>query len=204
MIQQEKELHKFLIRNSLICWACVAVTLGSIITCFYVISQHTKESREYLYMIRENGDIVPMEWVNRRDNIEIEAKHHLQMLSDNLYSINQFNWKEKVVNKGFWLGDMEQFHKNRVSKGYYNIFIGSNVEQEAQVLPGNIELVKNGNGWDFYMTVDMVRKYSEKEKKSFSVFVKGRIQEKTRNFPNNPHGMWVTNFIEEKLIEHER
>lgn len=199
----ENDIQKFLIRNSIITYSCVVIAIISMILCFLTISKQTEESRNYLYMVRADGEIVPMEWVNRRDNLDIEMKHHLEMMVDNLYSINQFNFEEKVINKGFWLGDFEPLHNNRRSKGYYNIFVQSNIEQDAFILPKNIELERISNTKSkFRIIIDMKRNYGNTEKK-FVIFATGEIEEKTRNFPNNPHGLWITKYAEEKIIADE-
>lgn len=199
----ENDIHKFLIRNSIISYSCVVITILAIILCFVTISKQTEESRKYLYMVKTDGEIVPMEWVNRRDNIDIEMKHHLQMMVENIYSINQFNFEEKVINKGFWLGDFESLHNSRRAKGYYNIFVQSNIEQEAFLLPNNIELERISNSKaKFRIIIDMTRNYGSVEKK-FVIFANGEIEEKERNFPHNPHGLWITNYFEEKIVTDE-
>lgn len=199
----ENDIQKFLIRNSIITYSCVVIAITAMILCFVTISKQTEESRNYLYMVRSDGEVVPMEWVNRRDNLEIEMKHHLEMMVDNLYSINQFNFEEKVINKGFWLGDFEPLHNNRRAKGYYNIFVQSNIEQDAFVLPQNIELERISNTKSkFRIVIDMKRNYGNTEKK-FVIFATGEIEEKKRNFPNNPHGLWITKYAEEKIVADE-
>ncbi|MGL5919957.1 MAG: hypothetical protein ACRCZQ_05600 [Bacteroidales bacterium] len=199
----ENDIHKFLIRNSIISYSSAIIAIVAIVICFMTISKQTEESRKYLYMVKDSGEVVPMEWVNRRDNLDIEMKHHLQMMVENMYSINQFNYEEKVINKGFWLGDFEPLHNNRKSKGYYNIFIHSNIEQAAILLPQNIELERITNTKSkFRIIIDMKRNYGNTER-SFVVFAVGEIEEKTRNFPYNPHGLWITKYFEEKIITDE-
>lgn len=193
------DIQKSLIRNSLTTYASVVVACLAMVLFFMGNNKSIDESRKYLYMVKESGEVVPMEWVNRRDNIEIEIKHHLQMLVDDFYSLNQFNWEEKAVNKAFWLGDLEKIHIDRENKGYYNRFIQFNVEQVAEVKPENIELLSLDNStFSFKIIITLSDSYLE-TKNNYLIFAKGKIKTTDRNFPNNPHGLFVIEYIEDRL-----
>lgn len=200
-MKTENEIRKILIRNSLITYAAVAVALGAMIANVLVTRSAIDQSREYLYMVRQSGEIVPMEQVNRRENLAIEVKHHLQMLVDNFYNLNQFNWEDKSVNKAFWLGDMEKIHIARQNKGYYNRFIQYNIEQEANLWPRNIEITETDGKFHFKIMIDLKVSQPGGGFTKWIVFAKGAVSEKSRNFPHNPHGLWVSDFIEEQIIE---
>lgn len=200
-MKAENEIRKILIRNSLITWGAVAVALGAMILNFLSTRSAIDESRKYLYMVRESGEVIPMEQVNRRENLSIEVKHHLQMLVDNFYSLDQFNWEEKSVNRAFWLGDMEKIHIARQNKGYYNRFIQYNIEQEANLWPRNIELTEVDGKFHFKIMIDLKVSQPGGTYTKWIVFAKGVVSEKTRNFPHNPHGLWVSDYIEEQIVE---
>lgn len=198
------DIRKSLIRNSLTTYACVFVTCVAMVLYFMSANKAVDESRKYLYMIKESGEVVPMEWVNRRDNVEIEMKHHLQMLVDDFYSLNQFNWEEKAINKAFWLGDMEKIHIDRENKGYYNRFIQYNVVQEAELHPEDIELVRSTeNSYSFKIIIHLSESYLE-AKNEYLVFARGKIKITDRNFPHNPHGMFVEEYVEDRLEKLEK
>lgn len=198
------DIRKSLIRNSLTTYACVFVACVAMVLYFMSANKAVDESRKYLYMIKESGEVVPMEWVNRRDNVEIEMKHHLQMLVDDFYSLNQFNWEEKAINKAFWLGDMEKIHIDRENKGYYNRFIQYNVVQEAELHPEDIELVRSTeNSYSFKIIIHLSESYLE-AKNEYLVFARGKIKITDRNFPHNPHGMFVEEYVEDRLEKLEK
>lgn len=198
------DIRKSLIRNSLTTYASVLVACVAMVLYFMNASKTVDESRKYLYMVKETGEIVPMEWVNRRDNIEIEVKHHLQMLIDDFYSLNQFNWEEKAVNKAFWLGDMEKIHIDRENKGYYNRFIQYNVVQQAELRPEDIELVRiTENKYNFKIIIHLSESYLESQNE-YLVFARGKIKVTDRNFPHNPHGLFVEEYIEDRLQKMEK
>lgn len=198
-MKAQDNITRFLIRNSLVTYASTAITIVTLILFFLRGNKAMEESREYLYVIKENGEIVPMEWISRRDNIEIEIKHHLQMMIDNFYTLNQFTWEEKTVNKAFWLGDLEKLHKYRENTGYYNNFIQWAAIQEATLLPDNIDisLINNDNyGFKIITNVSI-------NGKKYVLFSRGKIKVTDRNFPHNPHGLWVYDYIEDQITEVE-
>ena len=188
-MKAENDIRKILIRNSLITYGAVAVAIVAMILNFLTTRTAVEESRKYLYMVRESGEIVPMEYLNRRENLSIEVKHHLQMAVDNFYSLNQFNWEEKSVNKAFWLGDFENLHTARLNKGYYNRFIQYNVEQDASLWPQNIELQFVDGEYRFKIMIDLKVSQGSGAYTKWVIFAKGKVSEKTRNFPHNPHGL---------------
>lgn len=197
----QNEIRKILIRNSLVTYAAVVIAVVAMIMNHLSTRAAIEESRKYLYMVRESGEIVPMEYMNRRENLSIEVKHHLQMLVDNFYNLNQFNWEEKSVNRAFWLGDMEKIHIARQNKGYYNRFIQYNIEQEANLWPQNIEVAEIDGKFHFKIMIDLKISQSGGGSTKWVVFAKGIVTEKTRNFPHNPHGLWISDFIEEQIVE---
>lgn len=203
-MKAENDIRKILIRNSLITYAAVAIALGAMILNFLTTKSAVEESRKYLYMVRESGEIVPMEYINRRENLSIEVKHHLQMMVDNFYTLNQFNWEEKSVNKAFWLGDFENLHTARQNKGYYNRFIQYNVEQQADLRPHNIELELADNEYRFKIMIDLKVSQTGGASSKWVIFAKGKVSEKTRNFPHNPHGLWISEYLEEQIVEVEK
>ena len=133
----ENDIRKILIRNSLLTYGAVAIAVVALIMNYLTVRSAMEESRKYLYVVRESGEIVQMEYISRRENLSIEVKHHLQMMVDNFYNLNQFNGEEKSINKAFWLGDLEKLHLSRQNKGYYNRSIQYNIEQDAILWPKN-------------------------------------------------------------------
>ena len=65
-MKAENDIRKILIRNSLITYGAVAVAIVAMILNFLTTRTAVEESRKYLDMVRESGEIVPMEYVNRR------------------------------------------------------------------------------------------------------------------------------------------
>ena len=196
----QNDIRKFLIRNSIVTYSMCAIAVVSMLLTFLASSKSVDESRKYLYMVRTDGEVVPLEWVNRRENISVEMKHHLTMFADNFYTLDQFTWENRVE-KALWLGDIEQLHIRRTNEGYYNRFIQFGVEQKAVLYPENIELTQDDNGTVQFRIMINLTEQVNKQPISYVIFAKGMVRIAEREFPHNPHGLFIENYLEEKIVK---
>jgi len=194
----QNDIKKFLIRNSIITYAAVAVAFLCIVLMYLTSLKSVDESRKYIYLVSTEGDLVPLIQADRRENIAIEIKHHLTMFINDFYTLNQFNW-EANVEKALWLGEFEQHHQKRVNEGYYNRFIQFGYTQEGVLYPENIELRQTANGAIFNIIINLSETVDRRVNK-FSIFAKGEIVVTNRNFPHNPHGLFISNYLEELIV----
>jgi len=201
----QNDIKKLVIKNSIVTFGNTLVTVVAIIVCAYVIVKNSDESKNNAYMINSQGEVIPLQYMNRRDNIQVELKHHLNLFVDNFYSLNQNNWDEKAVNKAFFLGNVENLHTDRMNKGYYNRFIQYNVEQFAILKPENIEIkTLDSEDFEFKIIINLLEKY-DTEKTNWIVFARGKARLTDRKFPSdlnpayNPHGIWIYEYIEDRI-----
>ena len=197
----QNDIRKFLVRNAFITYTALVIAVVCVIANFFTSSKAVDESRKYLYMVNTEGEIIPLAWANRRDNLAVEMKHHIQIFVENFYSLNQNNWESRVE-KALWLGDFEQQHIRRSNDGFYNRFIQFGIAQEGYAEPENIELVSAAdNSVVFRIIINLTEYVDKKNVNRYSIFGTGRIKMTDRNFPKNPHGMYIENFVEEKIIK---
>lgn len=57
---------------------------------------------EFSYYVATDGEVIPARYAQRRDNIEIEIRHHLAMFVDDWYALTQDTWEAKAEAAG-WL-----------------------------------------------------------------------------------------------------
>ena len=141
-------------RNNTISILC----LLSVLTCFVLNSLERREAQreraEYAYYVAADGEVIPAHYAARRDNIEIEIRHHLAMFVDAWYNLTQYDWEEKAERAG-WLGgnSIRDLFIARKKAGYYNRFIQNNITQAArivdlQVHPGTEPI--RSNSWSTF------------------------------------------------------
>lgn len=193
----DNSIRKFLIRNALVTYFSLALAALCVVVTYLSFDRGVEESRKYLYMIKTDGEVVPLEWVNRRENISIEMKHHVVMFVENFYDLNQYKW-ERSIEKALWLGDFEQLHTKRMNDGYYNRFIQFGAEQFATIDPEAMELYMEGGETYFRVIINLTEKMGGIEN-HYIIFSKGKIAVTDRNFPHNPHGLFISDYLEEAV-----
>lgn len=196
-------IRKVIIINAFVVFSFAAIVICSLLFSYKVVTDVQRESKEYIYAINTEGDIIPMKWVNRRENVQIEAKSHLQYFIKNYYDLNLEKW-ERSLEKAAFVADIEKHHTDRQNKGYYNKFIQYDVIQTAKLFPENIEVDVSQTPYKFRLLVVLTESYGEQESKTFNIYVKGEIHLTDRNFPHNPFGMWITNYLEEAIEKVEK
>ena len=74
-----QSMRRNLVRNNLITILCLMLVL----VCFVLNYLERREEREvrmkYAYYVATDGEVIPARYAQRRDNIEIEIRHHLSM-----------------------------------------------------------------------------------------------------------------------------
>ena len=98
-----QSMRRNLVRNNLITILCLMLVL----VCFVLNYLERREEREvrmkYAYYVATDGEVIPARYAQRRDNIEIEIRHHLSMFVEDWYSLTQYDWERKAEAAG-WLG----------------------------------------------------------------------------------------------------
>lgn len=195
----QSDITKFLLRNSIITYSVVILGAVSIITSMIVVRNTLQEGRKMVYMIAQDGAVIPLKLMDEQESIGIQMKGHLSYFVDCYYNINQFNW-EKKINKALALGELTKDFNQREKAGYYT-YIKFGGERLADIYPEDIEIFPiSENRATFKITVSLTEQQAGTVKKML-VFAKGDIRVTDRHFPNNPYGMFIENYIEEKTIQ---
>lgn len=151
------------------------------------------ESRSFLYSISTTGEIIPMQHIKDRENIDIEIRHHIEMFVDNFYTLDQFN-VERKTEKARWLADVRKWYDLRLSKNFYNEIRDFHIRYTA-----NIEDLKiaqtSSESYTFTMAISI---RSSESKTTTLLHTSGNIILTERNYPHNPHGLFIENYTEER------
>lgn len=188
-----------LVRNNLVTILCVLLVLVCFILNYLERRQERQERMEYAYYVDANGAVIPAQYALRRDNIEIEIRHHLAMFVDNWYELTQYNWEQKAEAAG-WLGgnSIREIFISRRKDGFFNRFIQSNITQSAQIT--DVQITPNADGtFAFEMIVDIQEKDGT-YMQPWRVLASGTISVIERSWPHNPHGLWIEPYLENKII----
>lgn len=183
--------------NSIISYSVLAGLVFTILAFRHTVLTVQKESQAVVYVMATDGDILPLLITERKDIIEIEAKHHITMLIESFYNINQSNFGDEVE-KALWLGDLKSFHELRITRKIYNNILTFNLNYKTTIL--DIQVTKEQKGkMSFKALFDRHLTGEEGVVPETDRFeIKGVITIGDRNFPHNPHGMYIDQLTEIK------
>ena len=195
------DIYKTLIVNRLVVWGLtIAFIVSSAIFAFSINSLYSKQLNTVL-VLDTNGEVIPMKWMQRDENIKVEIKDHLEKFHTYFYQYDAFN-VEKSLEKSLWFGDnsVEQLYIKRKNDGWYTKVLNYGIKQTVEILPENIEI--QGNNEPYSFRVKAILSITQDDQTiRYSFETTGLIIFVSRNYPLNPHGLLITRFAELNRIE---
>jgi len=195
------DIYKTLIINRMVVWGLtIAFIVSSSIFAAAIKNLYTKQLNTVL-VLDANGEVIPMKWMQRDENIKIEIKDHLEKFHTYFYQYDAFN-VEKSLEKSLWFGDnsVEQLYIKRKNDGWYTKVLNYGIKQTVEILPENIEI--QGNNEPYSFRVKAILSITQDDQTiRYSFETTGLIIFVSRNYPLNPHGLLITRFAELNRIE---
>jgi hypothetical protein len=178
----------------------ISFICSSAIFAFSINNLYTKQLNTVL-VLDSNGEVIPMKWMQRDDNIKVEIKDHLEKFHTYFYQYDAFN-VEKSLEKALWFGDnsIEQLYIKRKNDGWYTKVSSYGIEQTIEILPENIEIQGNSEPYSFRVKAGLSITQDDQTVR-YSFETTGLIIFVSRNYPLNPHGLLITRFAENNRIE---
>lgn len=195
-----QSMRRNLMRNNLVTVLCLVLVLVCFILNYLERREERQERMKYAYYVATNGEVIPAQYAQRRDNIEVEIRHHLAIFVDDWYSLTQYDWEEKTEKAG-WLGgnSLRDAFIARQRSGFFNRFIQSNIVQEAAIEDLQLSPLADGS-YTFEMLVG-IRERMDAFERYWRVVASGTIHVVERNWPHNPHGLLIEPYLENKIFE---
>lgn len=173
--------------------ACLLTSIFALVTV-YRFNQRMLNST---FAVNTDGSIIPLKLVSQKENMEVEALSHLDLFHNYFYGIDESNY-EKNLEKALWLGDstVDNVYRQKKADGVYNRLLQYSLVQK--VISVNTELILNGERISFQTeTIFEINRGSIIDR--YQLITTGNLLQVDRNFPNNTHGLLITNFFENSL-----
>ena len=196
MEKPKLDIYKTLIVNRLVVWGLmIAFIVSSAIFAFSINNLYSKQLNTVL-VLDTNGEVIPMKWMQRDENIKVEIKDHLEKFHTYFYQYDAFN-VEKSLEKSLWFGDnsIEQLYIKRKNDGSYTKVSNYGIKQTIEILPENIEIQGNSEPYSFRVKA-ILSITQDDQTVRYSFETTGLIIFVSRNYPLNPHGLLITRFAE--------
>ena len=185
------KLNRFVVIAVVIC-----AFSSSIFSGWIAFSIH-KRALNSAFAVNTNGEVIPLKLVSQKENFRVEALAHLELFHNYFYNIDASNY-EKNLEKALWLGNssVDNLYRQKKADGVYNRLIQYSLVQK--VLSINSEVEEQEEKYSFKtITIFEINRGSVID--TYELVSTGNLITVDRNFPNNPHGLLITNYFENTL-----
>lgn len=192
-----KDIYSELRKNNRTVWAVVIVSVISILSILYLAMLIYSDSTNKVFTINNEGDLIPLSLVSERNDKVKLIKANADYFVKNFYELDQYAIKDKKE-KALWLvGEQPtKIIKDKDNKGYYNDFLSINgLVQKAEILPESWEISNIDESPNANFSV-LVKRINGRNEEFYRADVQMRMTKVNINYPYNPFGYLITNFVE--------
>ncbi len=178
----------------------LAVVIGAVLTCIVsvlMVMKLHKESINNAFVVNSDGSIIPLKMVQQNENLEVEVLAHLEQFHTCFYHIDASNY-EKNLEKALWLGNssVDALYRQKKADGVYNRLLQYSLVQKVLKIESKIDIQQEPYRFESTVIFEINRGSIIDV---YELTTSGNIIHVDRKFPNNTHGLLITNFFENKL-----
>ena len=174
----------------------IGAVVTSIVSVILVVKLH-KETVNNAFVVNSDGSVIPIKLVSQRENLEVEVLAHLELFHTYFYHIDASNY-EKHLEKALWLGNssIDGLYGQKKADGVYNRLLQYSLVQKVKKVASKIDIQAVPYRFET-KTIFEINRGSIID--TYELTTTGNLIHVDRNFPNNTHGLLITNFFENKL-----
>ena len=185
------KLNRFIVLT-----AVVGAVLTCIVSMLMVIKLH-KETVCSAFVVNSNGSVIPLKLVSQQENLNVEALAHLELFHTYFYNIDASNY-ERNLEKALWLGNssVDALYRQKKADGVYNRLLQYSLVQKVLSIESKVDIQNEPYRFET-RTVFEINRGSITD--TYELITTGNLIKVDRNFPNNTHGLLITDFFEKTL-----
>jgi hypothetical protein len=178
------KLNRFIVLSVVIC-SFLTSTLA-----LWTAFSTSRKALNSAFAINTDGSIIPLTLVTQKENFRVEALAHLELFHSYFYDIDASNY-EKNLEKALWLGNssVDNLYRQKKADGVYNRLLQYSLVQEVLEIDSKLEeqedVIFELNRGSIIDTYELIST--------------GKLLPVDRHFPNNPHGLLITDYFENSL-----
>lgn len=184
-------LNRFIVMTVVVC------SMLSSSFSIWMAFKTKKDALNSAFAINTDGSIIPLKLVTQKENFRVEALAHLELFHNYFYNIDASNY-ERNLEKALWLGNssVDNLYRQKKADGVYNRLLQYSLVQKVLSIVSQVEQ-QNGNFVFRTVTIFEINRGSVID--TYELVSTGNLITVDRNFPNNPHGLLITNYFENTL-----
>ena len=192
-----KNIYNVLKLNRFIVLVVIICSLASSTFSVWMAYNTHKKALHSAFAINTDGSIIPLKLVTQKENFKVEALAHLELFHNYFYNIDASNYKQNLK-KALWLGNssVDNLYRQKKADGVYNRLLQYSLVQKVSSIQST--LIENNSVYNFTTTtIFKINRGSITD--TYELISSGNLVIVDRNFPNNPHGLLITNYFENSL-----
>tara|TARA_R110002020_G_scaffold14338_3_gene50973 strand:- start:968 stop:1591 length:624 start_codon:yes stop_codon:yes gene_type:complete len=192
-----KNIYAVLKLNRFIVLAVVIFAMLSSTLSLWMAFKTNKEALNSAFAINTDGSIIPLKLVTQKENFKVEALAHLDLFHNYFYNIDASNY-ERNLEKALWLGNssVDNLYRQKKADGVYNRLLQYSLVEKVVSIDSKIS--ENSGSYSFTTTtIFEINRGTIIDR--YELVSTGNLIMVDRNFPNNPHGLLITNYFENTL-----
>ncbi|HUH26603.1 conjugal transfer protein TraK [Gelidibacter sp.] len=192
-----KNIYNLLKLNRLIVLAVVVCAFAASIFSVWIAFTIHKNALNSAFAVNTDGSVIPLKLVTQKENFMVEALAHLELFHTYFYNIDASNY-ERHLKKALWLGNssVDNLYRQKKADGVYNRLLQYSLVQKVKSIDSRIT-ESNGNHKFTTTTIFEINRGSVID--TYELVSTGNLILVDRNFPNNPHGLVITDYFENTL-----
>ena len=192
-----QNIYKVLKLNRSVVLAVVVCALLSSTFSVWMAYRANQKALNSAFAINTDGTIIPLKLVTQKENFRVEALARLELFHTYFYNIDAGNY-EKNLEKALWLGNssVDNLYRQKKADGVYNRLLQYSLVQK--VLSIDSRITENQDSYRFTTTtIFEINRGSITD--TYKLESTGNLILVDRSFPNNPHGLLITDYFENTL-----
>ncbi|MCG2462060.1 conjugal transfer protein TraK [Flavobacteriaceae bacterium F89] len=192
-----KNIYTVLGTNRFIVIAVVSMALLSSSLSGILVFKMYSKALNSAFAVNTDGSVIPLKMVSQRENLSVEVLAHLQLFHTYFYNIDASNY-EKNLEKALWLGDssIDALYRQKKSEGLYNRLLQYSLMQRVTSIDSQIDISREPY---LFSTTTRFEINRGKVVDAYELVTTGNLIPVDRNFPNNTHGLLITDYFEKSL-----
>lgn len=192
-----ENIYTVLKLNRLIVLAVVICALLSSAFAIWTAFSTSRKALNSAFAINTDGSIIPLKLVTQKENFRVEVLAHLELFHSYFYNIDASNY-EKNLEKALWLGNssVDNLYRQKKAEGVYNRLIQYSLVQKVLRIESQLE--EKEDSYHFRtLVIFEINRGSIVD--TYELISTGNLLAVDRHFPNNPHGLLITEYFENSL-----
>ena len=181
-------------------WVVLSVVIVSGLVCsasIMVVAKIHRNSMDHAFVVNGEGEVIPLQWVAQRQQLEVEALAHLEQFHSWFYGVDAGSY-ETHMEKALWLGNnsVAEVYQQKKADGFYNRLLQYSLVQKVGRIESKIKM--EGAAMTFQTRI-VLQIHRGSVTDTYELVTSGHLLQVERNFPHNPHGLLITDFFENSL-----